>query len=81
MRLNGNASEMVRSHGREGIRNWSGEAESVDFILPKRTQVVFVYCYLANARKDDREIGWTTTAVYDLDRNPAPSSAELAGRA
>lgn len=46
-----------------------GEHQEIqfDFILDSEVQTVLVYSYLENQVKREREIGWDSTILYDLD--------------
>jgi hypothetical protein len=69
--------------------NWSKECREVepgeidefhfDFVIPAHVQLVEIYSYIRNVKKQDREIGWNTTTVYSLceDTNMAKSGTQF----
>ena len=64
--------------GREWTWNKSGfeiepgesDAVEADFVISSNVKTVQFYAFLRNPMKDNEGLGWTTTALYSLDRSP-----------
>jgi hypothetical protein len=39
-----------------------------DFVIPAEVTTILLYAYIWNASKSDREIGWPSTSLYDLNQ-------------
>jgi len=48
-----------------------GECDSLhaDYIIPVTTKTVQLYCYISNAKKKRRGLGWTCTKLYTFNSN------------
>jgi hypothetical protein len=55
-----------------------GESDSLcaDFFVPRQTQVIEIYFFLANARKKKHNIGWTVSYLHHLTRQGDSSGQE-----
>lgn len=65
------------------IEPQEGDELGFDFVIPSETRTVFLYCYVWNASKNERQIGWSATLLYDIDGDSGEqmiSSRELSGR-
>ena len=47
-----------------------------DFIIDARIEVVMAYSYIKNIYKENREIGWGCTTIYDIPKNARIEGAE-----
>jgi hypothetical protein len=46
-----------------------------DFIVPATLETVYVYVYIANAKKRGKQLGWSVTNYYDLEGKVGGESA------
>ena len=60
--------EIKWSKGQAELEPGESEFLHVDFIIDTKIKVVMAYSYIKNIYKENREIGWGCTTIYDIQK-------------